>query len=449
VLIYPYYTVNNGNSTLLSIVNTTAEGKAVKVRFLEAYNSREVLDFNLYLSPFDVWTAEVAESGTGAGVATSDNSCTVPTVSGVIPFRNLAYSGSNADSGPTGLSRTREGYVEMIEMGTVNNNTSGSLAAITHDSSGSPPGCDQVVAAWGTTSAGYWNVAAGGDPLIDIGVPDGGLFGSGSIINPPQGTIEGYNADAIEGFYPPTLTVGQHTPPGSVDPNLAEGGNLVAYTFNTSGTGATSLATTTFTASIDAVSAVFMTNNVYNEYVVDPAFGESTEWVVTFPTKRFYVDPAIVGTAVNPFDELFGESIDGASCAPVSITPYNREEQTTSTPLDFSPPPTSAGTALCWEANVVTFDQSGSSSTVLGSSVVANVELPPDFLNGWVNLGFAGPNHFIAGTNGNTFSGLPATGFSIEEHVNANVTAGVLANYTGLYNHKYNRLCTNAGGACS
>ena len=60
VLIYPYYTVNGGNATLLSVVNTTNEGKAVKVRFLEAYNSREVLDFNLYLSPFDVWVAQVA-----------------------------------------------------------------------------------------------------------------------------------------------------------------------------------------------------------------------------------------------------------------------------------------------------------------------------------------------------------------------------------------------------
>ena len=39
VLIYPYYTVNGGNVTLLSVVNTTGQGKAVKVRFLEGINS--------------------------------------------------------------------------------------------------------------------------------------------------------------------------------------------------------------------------------------------------------------------------------------------------------------------------------------------------------------------------------------------------------------------------
>src|SRR6185312_14907660 len=59
VLVYPYYTVNAGQQTLLSVVNTTPIGKAVKVRFLEAYNGRDVLDFNLYLSGYDIWTATV------------------------------------------------------------------------------------------------------------------------------------------------------------------------------------------------------------------------------------------------------------------------------------------------------------------------------------------------------------------------------------------------------
>jgi hypothetical protein len=54
VLIYPYYTVNkdiNGNrfNTLMSVVNTTASTKAVKVRFREGKNSEEVLT-NVFLS---------------------------------------------------------------------------------------------------------------------------------------------------------------------------------------------------------------------------------------------------------------------------------------------------------------------------------------------------------------------------------------------------------------
>ena len=68
-LVYPYYTVRataSGNAyvTALTVVNTTASAKAVKVRFLEGKNSREVLDFNLFLSQYDVWTAAIVQAGT-------------------------------------------------------------------------------------------------------------------------------------------------------------------------------------------------------------------------------------------------------------------------------------------------------------------------------------------------------------------------------------------------
>src|SRR4029078_12616721 len=72
VLIYPYYTpradsLGNAYGTLMSVVNSTATAKAVKVRFLEGKNSREVLDFNLFLSPKDVWTAAIVPTANGAG----------------------------------------------------------------------------------------------------------------------------------------------------------------------------------------------------------------------------------------------------------------------------------------------------------------------------------------------------------------------------------------------
>lgn len=44
-LLTPYFSVQNGNGTLLSIVNTdTNNGKAVKVRFRGASNSDDVFD---------------------------------------------------------------------------------------------------------------------------------------------------------------------------------------------------------------------------------------------------------------------------------------------------------------------------------------------------------------------------------------------------------------------
>jgi hypothetical protein len=421
VLVYPYYTVNGGNGTFVSVVNTTNEGKAVKVRFLEAYNSREVLDFNLYLSPFDVWVAAVAPNAAGgASVFTNDNSCTVPAIpTGGAAFRTAAFDGSIAsqpkDGGPTALSRVREGYVELIEMGTVTNETSSTLNAITHGSSGVPSSCGQVVRAW--SGGGYWIQ----DALKDISSPDGGLFGSGSVINVAQGTIAGYNAEAIDQFYLGATTA-THTAPGSLQPSIASATSLTSYVFANGG-----LVTTAYTAGVNAVSSLFMVDNIYNEYIVNGGTNAVTEWVVTFPTKRFYVDKPNLylsnSTSWKPFDVLFDKTNGGTSCSPVGLQFWNREEATTTTGVDFSPAPTAAGTALCWEAQVVTFDQGTPPTTILGSALEANIDLTSvGFESGWARIdlrsdstGVADPNHELPTTptssllHGSRTAGRPAS----------------------------------------
>ena len=141
VLIYPYYTTHatgSGQSpptrTLLSVVNSTASAKAVKVRFLEGKNSREVLDFNLFLSPLTSGRPRCSRCRMpqvtrtyGAGVATFDKSCTVPVVSNNASaptgFVNYLFAGVNDDLAGDGLDRTREGYVEIIEMGVPSGST--------------------------------------------------------------------------------------------------------------------------------------------------------------------------------------------------------------------------------------------------------------------------------------------------------------------------------------
>ncbi len=106
--IYPYYTVRNGNLTLLSVVNTTADAKALKVRFIEGKNSQEVLDFNLFLSSKDVWTAAVV----------GDDYVVMPVVTLVTtdPDCSNANVLATAVAPTTKLDRIREGYVELIEM---------------------------------------------------------------------------------------------------------------------------------------------------------------------------------------------------------------------------------------------------------------------------------------------------------------------------------------------
>ena len=90
--------------------------------------------------------------------------------------------------------RTREGYIEIIEMGTVTNDHHSTLSAITHGTSGVPSSCPQLLQAW--TAGGYWTTEAN----TDIGVPTGGLYGAESIINVGEGLIYAVNAEAIDGF---------------------------------------------------------------------------------------------------------------------------------------------------------------------------------------------------------------------------------------------------------
>ena len=60
VLIFPYYNAHAGYVTNINLVNSTDETKAVKIRFREGEESNDVLDFNIYMSPNDVWTGSVS-----------------------------------------------------------------------------------------------------------------------------------------------------------------------------------------------------------------------------------------------------------------------------------------------------------------------------------------------------------------------------------------------------
>jgi len=153
-LIVPYYTVQNGQSTAFHITNTdTDHGKAVKVRFRGAGNSDDVLDFQVFLSPGDVWAAGLDEDPvTGRmRIFTVDNSCTIPRF-GRTPgeFGNkengeigyLLSSSGNVGSG--GAAATREGYIEIFNMADLDKDLASGLdtakvsETIKHDSDGVP-----------------------------------------------------------------------------------------------------------------------------------------------------------------------------------------------------------------------------------------------------------------------------------------------------------------------
>ncbi len=325
-LIYPYYTVRSVNpdpvitgapdfayNSLLSVVNSTASAKAVKVRFLEGRNSREVLDFNLYLSAKDVWTAAIIPTTDGAAIFTDDKSCTNPRVSSSslipTPFVNFGYTGSNDDKAGTTLDRTREGYVEIIEMGNVIGPTA---VAVTHVS-GVPP-------AWPACSL----PTASADTIAGTG----GLFGSMTLINVLRGEDFGIDPVALDGFSSTALWF----PPGDINPNLANVNPKTSVVVAGSNVFITDWSASTNT--VDPVSAVLMHNNVYNEFVLAKETNSGTDWVVNFPTKNYYYSSA--GVVQKLFQNNFTAT---GACDDVVLTQYDREERTVISQTSFSPPP--------------------------------------------------------------------------------------------------------------
>ncbi|MDF1584675.1 MAG: hypothetical protein P1P78_15390, partial [Methyloprofundus sp.] len=237
VLIYPFYTVQGPETaprtTLFTINNTTADYKAVKVRFHEAHNSRDALDFNLYLSPNDMWTGAVSRGADGvAQLSTTDTSCTIPSqiMSQTNSFSTLAFTqAGNNDGGNQDALRTNEGYIEVIEMGVIKPaaliKTDGSApiadystiktigAAILHKNnipggvidtaSGLPAGC--VALQHTALVGGTWAIGSNGGSLntthVGVTQPTGGLAGSAMIVQASAGTVAAYNATALKHFY--------------------------------------------------------------------------------------------------------------------------------------------------------------------------------------------------------------------------------------------------------
>jgi len=460
VLLYPYYSARGGNDTVISIVNTTESSKAVKIRFIEALNSREVLDFNIYMSPFDVWAAGItANDAGGAKLSFSDTTCTAPyllqTQGGEQDFLTAEFT----DGGPTGESRTASGYVEVIEMG---NLTGDAASAAVHTSAGVPPDssatggwdiCGLFQERWIEASASNGTGEWLDDATFELEPPTGGLFGAGAIINVAEGTMFSYNATAIDGFW--TQGFIEHTNPQSLNPSLSDADDTSTVFVN----GVVS--SETWNTGIDTMNHVLAFEKLMNEYMVIDSVNGATEWVVTFPTKRFHTDAAggavPAGEPEPPFTSTWTMD-DPFSCEVLDLTVWDREEQTPgpdSGGIDVSPSddPEPDVFELCREANVIRFaNESGvpDTSEILKEPSAATAALPEygyvnfglgeSFSAGWAQFDFSNRFSNPSASSGNSAVGLPAIGFAVQTYTNGTLGGGVLANYGASFDHHGSRV---------
>jgi hypothetical protein len=410
-LIYPYYTVNSssGNpfNTYITVVNHGDDAKVVRVRFREARMHAEVLSFNLFLGARDAWAAAVVPTASGARLLNSDGSCTDPQFgAGSPPFLDLRANAYAGDGAGDGIERTREGYVEILEMATLTDANRGAIEA--------------------SLGTGARNCAiVRGDGSLAVAAPTGQVSGTLTLINVASGLDFTLNAEALDGL----ASSPYFRLPGDPYPdfNAAEIDKVSEIT-----TGRVSYRSV-WNRPVDAVSAVLMRSRWYTEYVLDVATASLTDVVFTFPTRRFY---ATAESVTPPFLARLGwkELCAGSGTRePYHYEMFNRDAQF----FTFAPFDALHGedpTFRSWCASTVVHSiyngqphttASGAVSGVLGSSTQENLAILATFQNGWLRFTPTGSRSLSSldastrmdastgaqSSGRHTYQGLPVVGF--------------------------------------
>jgi hypothetical protein len=466
VILFPFYNADNGNATNMHIVNTTDKVKALKIRFVEYKNSDEVLDFNVYLSKHDHFAFGVIKdpNGAGAAVITADNSCTVPALGSpngefpgsateqadgsivrIQPFVNYQYA--NTKDVDSSIERTLTGHVEVIEMGVVTDAAGGTVKAgtalassATHGPTGIPASCANLEAAW---ASGVWSgVDLQSPALTDMTAPTGGLYGLAYHINVEDAASFGFEPTAIDNW----TNVVQHTNPGSLLPSLATGtASSIIHVRASNAEGAqggyTSGTLLGANAKIRATSSILTTASISNDVMINPALGGETDWVVSFPTKRFHVDVEDLELldVIPPFTKAWDGSLAKGSafvevpaCEPVTIKQWDREEAITAPTNGFSPSPAAQQLAICNEVAVIAMG-TGAESALSVETGLSTLAFP--YSEGWQRISMSQTAPLSA--ENQTITGLPAIGFAAfkvnngamsygnaSEHKTDNITSG-------------------------
>jgi hypothetical protein len=372
--IVPYYTVQGDYVTGLHIINTDAVNTIVtKVRFRRGSDSADALDFNVILSPNDMWTGFVNNTGAnGLRVNSTDNSCTVPNLD----------ANNGLDAPAVNNVGAEEGYIEIIGMGAATAAQPISVDAL-HAATGIPADCTSATgaasnffAASVVNSASTNDHAAAASTYADVGNV---LKVSAFIRDTASGMEFGSNATHIANFAAAPMMTNQQTGVGSGDtngfdfPDLDGGGNNGAPR-----------------GLYDTVIRVDLgVTNLINDWSFNAANGVATDWVVTIPGQYLMVNPSDAtwptpAVAANDNRDL-----------PVNVTVNvtdREEQQPTAAPGQLVVSPNVPGvvptTQFSRETNVVEWG----GQSVFGSATPISITPGLSQSFGWAALGVTEAN---------------------------------------------------------
>jgi len=372
-LVVPYFSAQNGNMTVLHLVNTdTLNGKAVKVRFRGAANSDDLMDFQVFLSPQDVWTAAVTQGANGVlQLVSSDNTCTLPRLNSAplqatpdgakaanaVGFFNGTTARLNPKLSADALaSGSREGYVEIFNMADIPSTSvygaapgaqSALYKTIKHNAAG-VAACDSAVLNAAVLTTDHTTEATAA--AAGLATPTTGLMGDWYIMNVPQTTtfsgaataltaVDGTGAAARGNFvlFPQRATAVTAAVANSatadplfrtVDVGLAKtpagavsGGTFTNPVIRAGQYDLPDMSTPYFAApapaaplaQAQALSQQLAVGSVINQYANDTSISGKTDWVFSMPTRRYSVALNYNGAGTTPAARVFTANILGAA----------------------------------------------------------------------------------------------------------------------------------------
>ena len=389
-LIYPYYTVQsaNGNAfnTYLSIVAGGPDGKALRLYVREGRAGKAVVSVNLYLAPGDMWTGAIVP---GAGpndppkLISNDKGCADPNVPPEgLALDNRSFTGTRDDGNGTDADRLREGFVEVLEMGALS-------AGFSFDAQAR--NCFRFAGA------------------VDVTAPTGRVRGTVTLINVANGTDFAVAATALAQLASQPFFRAASDPYPDFDAVQIDPWSLVV----SGGTAYRSI----WSRPVDAVSAALMTPTLGGEYVLDTGTRSSSEMVMTFPTRRFYVGatPTPPFTSAGRWDPRCG-SFDSLGLV------YRNREGAMPVPQDSSLP-TSIPFATCSATLARTFRASGTIANSDGSSRIFGSRLRDASFDRALDTGFVNGSFSVAAAGTN--AGGPRGLHSLPESQRIDLASGV------------------------
>ena len=407
--IVPYYTVMDGYATGVNIINTADRTQVIKFRFRRATDSMDAMDFNVVLSPKDMYTGFIGMEGDDIVWTSNDNSCTAPALDGnKFTMPGLYRAGAET------------GYIEVISMGSPEVSTTvdgrGNVVSVDdspiskaakHGADGVPASCDLVRDNFfrndgDPTKRGviksdqthqYSGANGAAEPTFYEASPDS-LKVSYFIKSDETGVEFGDNAVHVAGFIGSPSMTNQQTGIFNGDlqgfdyPDLNGGSPLDISTIMVNSRG-----------KFNELRSVLGASELINDWSANTAgtFSVDTDWVVTFPGQYVmlnlptYLQSLVPGstTTCTRYDALTPGTCDYRDIpVKATITVYDREEQGITVEegdLVVSPqPPVFVDDLLLKdEVNVIEW---GNAPVLNAPTVISGLAVPQDAKFGWASL---------------------------------------------------------------